>query len=49
MLDSLHGVHTPYILDVCVNVSCRDGFIHRRALSPALPRTEEGLSTLGPS
>ena len=44
MLDCLHGIHTPYILDVCVNVSCRGGFIHRCALSPALCLTQNRVS-----
>lgn len=44
MLDCLHGIHTPYLLDVCVNVSCRGGFIHRCALSPALCLTQNRVS-----
>lgn len=44
MLDSLHGVHMPYILDICVNVSCRGGFIHHRALCPALCLAQNRVS-----
>lgn len=44
VLDCLHGIHTPYILLVCVNVSCGAGFIHRRALSPAPCLTQNRVS-----
>ena len=37
MLDSLHGVHMPY-------VSCRGGFIHHCALCPALCLAQNRVS-----
>ena len=44
VLDCLHSIHTPYISLVCVNVSRRAGFIHRRALSPAPCLTQNRVS-----
>lgn len=44
MSDNLHDIHTPCILDVCVNVFYRDGSIHLHGLSPALCLTQNRVS-----